>query len=350
MAKTIVGLYEDRITAHHVIQGLEAVGFGEDHLWFASHEDGASTRYDIDPSTEATPTALGRYGVSDEEARFYSEGVRRGGSIVIAHVHDSNVDAAVDIMARHNPVRFEDRKDDYLKDYSANATAYSEDQIRENRERYADQAQERLREIEEHLKIGKREVVRGGVRVNKYVETDVEEETLRLRDEEVSVDRTAVNRTLSPAESDAAFEEKTVELVERDEEAVVEKEAVVTGEVAVGKDVNVRQETVGGEVRRTRVEVEQIAEDDYASAEPTFRSHYDSTYASTGQGFDEYEPAYRYGYAAGQAYGDRDYDEVEADLRSDYSRRYHDGDANMWEKVKDAVQHGYHEAKAELTT
>ena len=346
MAKTIVGLYDDRTTAHKVVADLEAAGFGEDHLRFFSNEDGDATPYDID---DASTSTLGRYGVSDEESRFYSEGARRGGTIVIARVHDSNVDDAVDIMARHNPVRYEDRKSDYLADYDESAQAYNANQIQENRSRYADQAQERLQEIEEHLKIGKREVVRGGVRVHKYVDTDVQEETLRLREEEVHVDRTAVNRTLSPDEADAAFKEETVELVERSEEAIVEKETVVTGEVAVGKDVKMREETVGGEVRSTRVEVERIAGETFAKAEPTFRSHYDATFASTGKSFDTYKPAYQYGYAAGETYRDRDFSAVESDLRSDYSTRYHDGDEGMWNEFKDAVQHGYREAKAAVT-
>ncbi len=342
MAKTIVGLYDDRTTAHNVLDDLESAGFGEDHLRFASNERGEATDYDIDPKTDTTPDALGRYGVGDEESRFYSEGVRRGGSIVIARVHDQDVDRAVDIMARHNPVRFEDRKEAYLTDTDG-TEAYTEDQINENRSRFAEQQQQRLEEIEEHLKIGKREVVRGGVRVHQYVETDVEEETLRLRDEEVHVDRTNVNRALTADEADAAFEDKTIELVERDEEAVVEKEARVTGEVAVGKDVNVREETVGGEVRRTRVEVEQLDETVLAKAEPAFRQHYDTTYASTGDGYDTYEPAYQYGYAAGQTYKDRDYADVENDLRTDYESRHED---SVWDDMKDAVRHGYQKARA----
>ncbi|GAB5534622.1 MAG: hypothetical protein Rubg2KO_08710 [Rubricoccaceae bacterium] len=350
MAKTIIGLYDDRTTARKVIRDLEAEGFGKDHLRFASTESGDATPYDIEPGTDTAPDALVGYGIDDDEARFYSEGVRRGGSVVIARVHDSNVELAVDIMARHNPVRYEDRGADYLADYDENAAMYTADQATENRNRYAGQAQERLREIEEHLKIGKREVVRGGVRVQKYVDTDVEEETLRLREEEVHVDRTAVNRTLTPDEADAAFEEKTVELVERSEEAVVEKETVVTGEVAVGKDVNVREETVGGEVRSTRVEVERIAGETLADVEPTFRSHYDTTYASTGKDFDSYRPAYQYGFAAGEAYGDREYGAVEDNLRSDYCTRYHDGDESLWDEFKDAVRHGYRESKAALTT
>lgn len=344
MAKTIVGLYDDRTTAHTVLTELEAAGFGNDHLRFASTEDGTATAYDID---DTSPGALGGYGVADDESRFYAEGVRRGGSLVIARVHDSNVDKAVDIMSRHNPVRYEDRAEAYLADYDDSAEVYTAEQRVENRDRYADQAQQRLKEIEEHLKIGKREVVRGGVRVNQYVETDVEEETLRLREEEIIVDRTAVDRTISADEADALFEAKTVELVERDEEAVVEKTATVTGEVAVGKDVNVRTETVGGEVRRTRVEVERFAAEADAGADQ-FRTHYDATYATTAHDYDAYKPAYSYGYAAGKTYRDQDYAAVEADLRSDYAARYHDGDESAWDEFKDAVQHGYRSAKASV--
>ena len=265
---------------------------------------------------------------------------------MIARVHDQDVDQAVDIMARHNPVRYEDRREDYLADYDEKATAYSADQIKENRTQYADQSKQRLQEIEEHIKIGKREVVRGGVRVHQYVETDVEEETLRLRDEEITVDRQSVNRTLSADEANAAFEDKTVEVIERDEEAVVEKTAMVTGEVTVGKDVNVREETVGGEVRRTRVEVEQIADETFAKADSDFQTHYASTYGSTGKDYDAYKPAYQYGYAAGQTYSDRDYNAVENDLRTDYSTRYNKGDESAWDEFKDAVKHGYNRAKA----
>ena len=344
MAKTIVGLYDDRTTAHSVVRDLENIGFGDDHLRFASHETGENTGYDVDATNDASPDSLRSYGVADDEARFYSEGVRRGGSLVIARVHDDDVDRAVDIMARHNPVRFDDRHEDYLGDYDEKATAYDATQITENRDRYADQRQQRLQEIEEHIKVGKREVVRGGVRVHQYVETDVEEETLRLREEHVDVDRTNVNRTLSPDEADAAFQDKEIELIERDEEAVVEKTAMVTGEVTVGKDVNVREETVGGEVRKTRVEVEQIAAETFATADPEFRKHYDSTYGSTGSDYSSYKPAYEYGYAAGTTYKDRDYDTVHGDLRTDYESRY--GNDSAWDDVKDAVRHGYNRAKA----
>jgi hypothetical protein len=165
----------------------------------------------------------------------------------------------------------------------------------------------------------------------------------------VDVDRTAVNRPASAADLDGAFEEKTVEMTERAEEAVVEKEAVVTGEVAVGKDVDTREETVGGEVRSVRVEVERIAGETLTAERPAFREHYEGTYASGGRSYDDYEPAYRYGYAAGQTCSDHDYDAVENDLRSDYATRYHDGDESAWDEFKDAVRHGYNRSRAAVS-
>ncbi len=114
-----------------------------------------------------------------------------------------------------------------------------------------------LKEISEHLKVGKRSVARGGVRVfSRMVETPVEE-TVRLREEHVDVQRRAVDRPATEADF-AAFKEGSMEVREMSEEAVVSKEARVVGEVDIGKTVTERDETVRDTVRETRVEVEQL--------------------------------------------------------------------------------------------
>lgn len=346
MSKTIVGLYDDRSTAYKVVQELQNLGFGKDHLRFASNAQGDSTGYEVDAARDASPEALTRQGVPADQASFYAEGVRRGASLVVARVHDDDVDRAVDVMGRHNPVRYEDRSTEYAA-YDASAGAYDEDQAATERARFADQQTERLREIEEHLQVGKRDVVRGGVRVHQVVDTDTQTETLRLREEHVTVDRTNVNRPLTGAEADAAFEEKSIEMVERGEEAVVSKEAVVTGEVTLRKDVDEREETVSDQVRRTRVEVEDIDGDRTMAGgdmDDDYRRHFQSTYGSSGRDYDAYAPAYRYGASARGTYRDRDYADVEPDLRRDYESRY--GNDSAWDDVKDAVRHGWERTKA----
>lgn len=351
MAKTIVGLYDNQTTARRVVSELEKAGFGKDHFQVASHDENDLTGYEMS-RTDNTLDVLTRYGVDEDEAHFYAEAVRRGGSLVIARVHDTDSEKAVDIMARHNPVRYEDRAKAYQKEgfkgYDTTAKPFTREQRLAEQQRYAGEQQQRLKEIEENLKIGKREVVRGGVRVHKYVDTERIEETLRLREEHVDVDRQKVDRIAKPGEVEAAFKEKTIEMVERAEEAVVEKEARVTGEVRVGKNVEMREETVGGTVRRTRIEVEQLDKTELTAAEPEFREHYEQTFRKGGQAYDRYRPAYEYGYAAGTAYQDREFDEVERDLATDYNTRYKDDDST-WDNVKDAVRHGYYQAKHALT-
>ena len=108
--------------------------------------------------------------------------------------------------------------------------------------------------VEEDLRVGKREVGGGRVRVRSYVTERPVEEQVELRQERVSLERRPVDRQLAPGE--AAFEEREIAAVERGEEAVVDKRARVVEEVGLRKDADSRTETVRDTVRRTEVEVE----------------------------------------------------------------------------------------------
>ncbi len=109
--------------------------------------------------------------------------------------------------------------------------------------------------VEETLRVGKRETAHGRVRIRSYVvETPVEEQ-VTLRRETVEVERRAVDRPVTDA--DRLFQDRVIEATESEEEAVIAKEARVTGEVVVRKDSDTRTETVRDTVRRTEVEVER---------------------------------------------------------------------------------------------
>ncbi|HEX8384773.1 MAG TPA: DUF2382 domain-containing protein, partial [Rubricoccaceae bacterium] len=152
---------------------------------------------------------------------------------------------------------------------------------------------------------------------------------------------TAVDRELTPAEADAAFEERTVEVVAHAEEPVVQKTAHVTGEVTVGLETTERQETVGGTVRSTHVEVDETGGAGMMDDE----SHFQSTYGQSGRSFDTMRPAYDFGRTARSTYGDGDFASNETRMRSDYESRYGSDGDGAWDNVKDAVHHGYTRAK-----
>ena len=108
--------------------------------------------------------------------------------------------------------------------------------------------------VEEELRVGKREVGRGSVRVRSYVTERPVEEQVELRQEHVTIERRPVDRELAAGE--AAFQERTIEAVERGEEAVVSKTARVTEEIGLRKDVERETETVRDTVRKQDVEIE----------------------------------------------------------------------------------------------
>jgi len=123
--------------------------------------------------------------------------------------------------------------------------------------RKLENGQEAVPVIEEQLNVGKREVQgTGGVRVNTRVEERPVEAQVNLHDENVQVERRAVNRPAN--EADFANANSSIEVTERKEVPVVSKEARVVEEVIVGKEATDRTETVRDTVRRTDVDVERV--------------------------------------------------------------------------------------------
>jgi len=111
--------------------------------------------------------------------------------------------------------------------------------------------EERIPLVEETLRVGKRQVVEGRVRIRSYVIETPVTETVRLRDEHVQVERRPVDRPIS-ADGDA-FRERELEATETREEAVVSKDARIREELVMRRTADERDETVKDTVRRTEV-------------------------------------------------------------------------------------------------
>jgi uncharacterized protein (TIGR02271 family) len=173
--------------------------------------------------------ALVGSGIPEDRARVYEEGVKQGG-----------------IVLGFNPRTNEDAE-------------YFEREWNTNKAEGVYRGETTIPVVEEQIAVGKREVERGGVRVESRVTETPVEEQVNLREEHVHVERRPVNRPVGDA--DRAFKEGTLEVTERAEEAVVAKEARVVEEVVVGKEVAERTETVRDTVRRTDVNVEEVKGD-----------------------------------------------------------------------------------------
>jgi uncharacterized protein (TIGR02271 family) len=108
--------------------------------------------------------------------------------------------------------------------------------------------------VEERLRVGKREVERGGVRVRSYIVEEPVREDVSLREEHVEVERRSVSDATRTGEG--LLQERTIEISERGEEAVVAKDAVVTEEVVVRKTADERVESIDETLRHTEVDID----------------------------------------------------------------------------------------------
>jgi len=115
-----------------------------------------------------------------------------------------------------------------------------------------------IKVVEERLIVGKRAVEAGGVRVRAYVIERPVEAQVTLHEEHLVIERHPVDRPATAADG-AAFADKTLEGRATREEAVVGKDVRVVEEIGLKKEAADRTETVRDTVRKTEVDVENVA-------------------------------------------------------------------------------------------
>lgn len=115
--------------------------------------------------------------------------------------------------------------------------------------------------IKEDMEVGKREVETGGANIRTRIVERPVEEHIKLREEHVDVERRPVDRPATDADL-ANAQEGELNITERAEEAVVDKEARVVEEVNIHKEVDEHDETIRDTVRNTEVDIDKLDPDD----------------------------------------------------------------------------------------
>jgi len=225
MTATLVSLYQDGEIADKVVEKLVDLGCEEESITVLEAED----EDDGDIEDEVSQVLRDREFAA-EKARSYAQAVKAGKVIVVVDAEDDIADEGLRIMEHYE---------------SAGSGEHEESEETTT-----------APVVQEELKVGTR-TTGGTVRARNVVTERPEEKTVRLRQEEVDVERHPVDRRLRDDEKAAAFEETTVEMPETREEAVVAKEARVVEEVSLRKHAEEREETIRDTVRRTDVKVER---------------------------------------------------------------------------------------------
>jgi uncharacterized protein (TIGR02271 family) len=273
MTKTVTSLFRSQCETDPIVSHLEHAGIRRGSINVYTSVSGDFT------------DALSTSGVPTSDAHAYAEGVRRGGALVVVSCDNDEVDRVLDILDHHEGIPdLNDQQTSWRSegwqghDTSMTGTTgglgtvvaglgaalsgdpgsntFSADQTRSSVTARAGtgDGEEVIPVAEEELHVGKREVNRGRIRIHSHVVERPVEEQVTLRAETIEVERRPVSRDAHSVED--VFQERTVEVEEHDEQAVVSKEARVKEELVVHKDVEQRTQTISDTVRRTEVDVE----------------------------------------------------------------------------------------------
>lgn len=274
-------------------------------------------------------------GVSESDAKLFENRLRQGGVLLTVRTDDARADRAADILDANGARDVDEDSATTTSQHLTGSgvttmrdtpklnttTTTRDDAMRTGNVRRDVTGDQSIPVVEERVEIGKREVGRRAVRIYSEVQEHPVERDIELREEHIHVDRRPVDRAATDADL-RAFKEGSIELTETREEPVVHKESRVVEEVIVGKDVNMRRETIHETARRTEVKVEETGGTTNTSASKMMSG-----------------PGYEFGskYASDSRYRDREWSTVEPDLRRDWEAHGH----GTWEEFKDSIRGGW---------
>lgn len=335
MHKTVVGTFDSREDAEQVAVLLIERGFDEANIDVRS--TGAPTQT---TSPERTSWWEWLFGESEDRSD-YSERMHRGGAILAVTTDEAGAERARRLMAAEGGE----------VEPGAQPAPEAESTMRERARRRetaagGEEPEEVLPIVEERLRIGKRPVARGAVRVySRFAERPVEER-VPLREEHVRVERRPADRAVD--DTAAVFREDVLEIEETAEEAVVAKEARVVEEVVISKDVEEREEVVRDRTRRTEIDVERAQAGTESAGvsqgdDAAFRRHWTETGRSRGLSYEQSDPAYRFGQELAGGGDGRDWAAIEPEAR----RRWEERNPGTWERLADSIRYAWERARGD---
>jgi uncharacterized protein (TIGR02271 family) len=263
MAHTVIGLFDSIEEAQDAVQALVNQGFNRSNIDISANNATGATSTNTTSTTQDTGDSVSNFfsslfGTDNDDYSSYSEVARSGSAIVTVHAQsEQEASTAARLLDQYDAIDVNARAQQFRSGTTDTAaTAATTTNTTATTAARAD-ADASIPVIEEHLQVGKRVVETGGARLRSRIVERPVEETVRLRQEHLHVERTPVNRPATEADFNN-FREGEIEMREQAEVPVVGKEARVVEEVSIGKEVEERNETVSGTVRKTDVEVEEI--------------------------------------------------------------------------------------------
>jgi len=236
----IVTVYDSTPLAEKAVSTLKAAGYKLDDISVVNKGTLASSgARDIEVREPGLWRRLFGTNVLDHEAGVYGRTIQGGGAIVSVRVPQSDVTRVMELLDTHNPASVPAAVTGSSRTVTTDASA-----------------SDVIRLAEEQLNVGKRLVQDGKTRIRRFVIEKPVETAVTLHEEHAEVLRRAVANP--EFISDVDWTDKTIEVAESAERAVVSKSVRVVEEVVIRKAGSDHVETIRDKVRRQQVDVEHL--------------------------------------------------------------------------------------------
>jgi uncharacterized protein (TIGR02271 family) len=235
--ETVVTVYDTAAHALAAKGALEAAGFPSGDMSMIGRDklmsDGGSM-----PDTGLWQRIFGP-DLRESEAEIYTSTVKQGGAVLSVRVPESEVPRVAKILQGHKSIDVRERAMAMKKPLAAKLNG----------------EEEVIRLAEEEMHVGKRQIKKGEAHVRRFVTTKEVEAPVTLHEEHLEIIRRVAADPNSLADID--WQDRTIDIIETDEEPVVSKTAHIAEEIVVRRTGSDRVETVHGTVRRQQVEVDR---------------------------------------------------------------------------------------------
>ena len=235
----IMGVFTDNAQAQQAMDDLQRAGFSPDQI-----------RYSVRKGGTGITDSLENLGLPEQEATFYNREFEAGRTVVLVNTADRQQEA-YDIFRRNGGYDFNSQAAQ-MGGYSSTAstTSTASTGVRETET----EDEQRLRLREEQLRAQKQPVETGEARLRKDVVSEQQSMDVPVTHEEVYVER----RPGSGQPTDQPLGEgETYRVPVRDEQVSVDKQAVEREEVSMGKRPVEETKRVSDTVRREEARVER---------------------------------------------------------------------------------------------
>lgn len=247
MTQTVIGIFNERDEARNAVQKLRSNGFLDANVDASNDsilkEDSSFDRDEDNSIGDRIERFFRNLFENDEDSTRYTAAARRGYVVNVQATTAEEAMLASRILDDAGAIDVDDDSVGGGLERSAsgdiNERSASLDTDLDTSDRTAsDTSRTSIPIVEEELNVGKREVETGRVRVRSRIIERPVEQTLRLREERVNVERTPTDRPAT--ESDFATSQDEIEIRTTAEIPVIDKEARVVEEVRLNKDVRER--------------------------------------------------------------------------------------------------------------